>query len=209
MDVDKLVRRDLAGMFDGATSIVGEWMRSGTGLVLDVSAVFADKPVLRLAMLAAISSLQAIYMVGDATDEWSVPRRFFVVDECWSVLANEEATRFLQESWKLARRYGVANIAVCHRVTDLGAQADSGSAISKIGEGLIADAQTQVIFRTSTHALDATRVALGLTPVEVAELPRLPKACALWHVRGRSAFVQHIRSRYERTFTDTDARLAG
>jgi type IV secretory pathway VirB4 component len=208
MDVDKLVRRDLAGMFDGSTSIVSEWARSGTGLVLDVSAVFNDKPVLRLTMLAAISALQAILASADEADEWRVPQRFLVVDECWSILQNEEAARFLQEQWKLARRRGVANVAVCHRVTDLGAQADAGTAISKIGEGLIADAQTQVVFRTSAHALEATRAALGLTPTEAAELPRLPKACALWRVRGRSAFVQHLRSSYERTFTDTDGRLA-
>ena len=122
--LDKLVRRDLAGMFDGREAL-GGIAAAGTGIVLDVSAVFSDKALLRLVMLAAISVLQACYLVGDATDEWSVPRRFFVVDECWSLLGQDEAARFLQENWKLARARGVANVAVCHRVTDLGAQADS------------------------------------------------------------------------------------
>ena len=122
--LDKLVRRDLAGMFDGREAL-GGIAATGTGIVLDVSAVFSDKALLRLVMLAAISVLQACYLVGDASDEWSVPRRFFVVDECWSLLGQDEAARFLQENWKLARARGVANVAVCHRVTDLGAQANS------------------------------------------------------------------------------------
>ena len=204
---DKLVRRDLAGMFDGEVNVAAEWARSRTGVVLDISAVFNDKPVLRVVMLSAIAALQATYMADAGSFEWATPRRFLVADESWSILQNEEATRFLQEQWKLARKLGVANIAVCHRVTDLGGQADSGTAISKMGEGLLTDAQTQIVFRTSAHVLDATRTALGLTDREAEELPRLPKACALWKVRGRSAFVQHIRSDYERSFTDTDARL--
>jgi hypothetical protein len=206
--LDKLVHRDMKGMFDGSLNMAAEWARSGTGIVLDISSVFNDKTLLPLTMLCAISVLQSIYMIGDAEDEWSVPRRFLVIDEGWSITQNEEATRFLQENWKLARKRGVSNIAICHRVTDLGAQADSGTAISKIGEGLLDDAQTQIVFRTSPHVLDATASALGLTPAETAELPRLQKGCALWKVRGLSAFVEHNRSRYETTFTDTDARLA-
>ncbi|HUY06703.1 MAG TPA: hypothetical protein VMU99_05545 [Acidimicrobiales bacterium] len=206
--IDKLVRRDLAGMFDGEASLAG-LAASGTGIVLDVASVFADKALLRLVMLAAISVLQACYLVGDATDEWSVPRRFLVVDECWSMLGSEEAARFLQENWKLARARGVANIAVCHRVTDLGAQADSSSATSKISGGLLADAQTQVLFRTSAHVLDETRLALGLTRTEAEIITRLPKATALWRVRGRSSLVRHTRSPYEKSFTDTDSRLSG
>ncbi len=206
--LDKLVHRDMKGMFDGTVNMAAEWARSGTGIVLDISAVFNDKTLLPLTMLAAISVLQSIYLVGDATDEWKVPRRFLVIDEGWSITQNEEATRFLQENWKLARRRGVANVAICHRVTDLGAQADSGTAISKIGEGLLDDAETQIVFRTSPHVLEATTAALGLTATEAEALPRLPKGCALWKVRGRSAFVQHIRSEYEKSFTDTDGRLS-
>ena len=205
--VDKLVRRDLAGMFDGKDALASAAL-SPTGVVLDVSSVFSDKALLRLVMIAAIAVLQACYLQGDMSDDWSVPRRFFVVDECWSLLGQEESARFLQENWKLARARGVANVAVCHRVTDLSAQADSDKATSKIGDGLIADTQTHVVFRTSTHALGETRRSLGLSGPESATLPRLPKAVALWKVRGQSSFVRHLRSPYEATFSNTDSRLA-
>ena len=179
MLADKLVRRDLAGMFDGDLNVAEEWARSGTGVVLDISSVFNDKPVLRVVMLSAIAALQSTYMVDAGSFDFAVPRRFLVADECWSILQNEEATRFLQEQWKLSRKLGVANVAICHRVTDLGAQADSGTAVSKIGEGLLADAQTQIVFRTSAHVL-ATRRARRLA----SPTPR-PTSCRASPRRAR------------------------
>ena len=139
-----------------------------------------------------------------------MPRRFLVIDEGWSITQNEEATRFLQENWKLARRRGVANVAVCHRVTDLGAQADSGTAISKIGEGLLDDAQTQIVFRTSPHVLDATtrRARAHSRP-----RPRRSPACRRAARSGRCEAAPPSCSTSARTtrqtFTDTDARLSG
>ncbi|MGP8066393.1 MAG: ATP-binding protein, partial [Acidimicrobiales bacterium] len=61
----------------------------------------------------------------------------------------------------------------------------------------------------SSHVLAETQRSLGLSSPEAEMLSRLPKATALWRVRGRSAFVRHVRSSYEETFTDTDARLSG
>lgn len=255
--LDRLLRRDLAGMLDGEEDSAASFSSSATGVVLDVSAVFSDKDLLRLVMLGATSYLQSLYTSGspgpldggpfdggqsdagqldtghfdtghfdagqlDAgpsswasgdresggpTDELLVPRRLFVVDECWSLLNNEEATRFLQESWKLSRRYGVANIAICHRVADLGAQADAGSALQKIGSGLLADSQTQVLFRTHQSALEVTREALGLSELEAECVTRLHRARALWRIRGASMIVDHVRSAAEASFSDTDERL--
>jgi type IV secretory pathway VirB4 component len=204
---DKLVRRDLAGMFDGAVPLSGVSAASN-GIVLDVSSVFSDDAVLRLVMIAAISVLEACYADHAVADEL-VPRRFFVIDECWSMLGSETAARFLQENWKLARARGLCNIAVCHRIADLGAQSDSELATSKIAQGLISDAQTQVLFRVSPVASDATRQVLQLSQPETEAMTNLPRGVALWRVRGHSAFVRHLRSRHEQQFTDTDSRLAG
>jgi type IV secretory pathway VirB4 component len=207
LDVDRLVSRDLQGMFDGERSLTDYWRRSGRGLILDVSAVFHDRQTLSLVMLAAISALQSIYAVAPGTDDRSVPRRLSVVDEGWAVLGDEDAARFFQESMKLSRRWGVANILVFHRVSDAGAQADSHSAASKIAEGLIADAEVKVIFRTHPKVLPQTVAAFGLTEVEGGALTTLPRGRALWKFAGRSAFVDNYRSDFESGFTNTDSRL--
>src|SRR5205085_2733998 len=66
-----------------------------------------------------------------------------VIDEAWALLANPASVRHLQASWKLCRDYGVANIAIAHRIADLRAQADDGTALAKIAAGLLGDTETR------------------------------------------------------------------
>ena len=42
-----------------------------------------------------------------------------MVDEAWAILSNLGVARWLQSSWKLSRAFGVSNVAVLHRVSDL------------------------------------------------------------------------------------------
>ncbi len=207
LDVDRLVTRDLRGIFDGERSLASFWEKAGPGLVLDLSAVFNDRQLLSLVMLGAVSALQSIYAAPKGVDERALPRRLSVVDEGWAILGDTEAARFFQSSLKLSRRFGVANVLVFHRVSDAGAQADTDTATAKIAEGLIADAEIKVIFRTHPKVLDETVAAFALSDEEAAALSSLPQGRALWKLGGHSAFVDHLRSDYEASFSDTDSRL--
>ncbi len=207
LDVDRLVSRDLAGMFDGDRSLAEYWEDSGRGLIVDVSAVFHDRQALSLVMLAAISALQSVYAVPPGDDDRAVPRRLSVVDEGWAILGDEDAARFFQSSLKLSRRWGVSNVLVFHRLSDAGAQADSGTATAKIAEGLVADVEVKVIFRTHPRVLEQTMAAFGLSTEEGSALPALRRGRALWKLAGVSAFVDHVRSDFEASFTDTDSRM--
>jgi type IV secretory pathway VirB4 component len=207
LDVDRLVSRDLAGMFDGEEPLASLWEQSGRGLVLDVSAVFHDRQLLSLVMLAAVSALQSVFATPAGCDERALPRRLSVVDEGWAVLGDEDAARFFQSSLKLSRKWGISNVLVFHRITDAGAQSDSGTAAAKIADGLIADAEIKVIFRTHPRVLQQTATAFALSEEEAAALPSLPRGRALWKLAGTSAFVDHVRSDFEARFTDTDSRL--
>ncbi len=62
-------------------------------------------------------------------------------------MAEERTARYLQACCKLCSSYGVANISICHRISDLRSQADDGTATAKIALGLLADADTRVLFR--------------------------------------------------------------
>ena len=112
--------------------------------MLDLSAVHHDPEALTLVMLATTAWLQAVLARPDG------PPRLQVLDEAWSLLASERTTRYLQSCWKLGRAYGVANLAIVHRLSDLRAQADDGTATAKVAMGLLADTQTRVLFRQST-----------------------------------------------------------
>jgi hypothetical protein len=130
-----------------------------------------------------------------------------VVDEAWAVLSNLQTARWLQSSFKLSRQFGVANVAVVHRLSDLKATGASGSEQRELAKGLLADAETRVIYAQSTSEMSMGRDLLNLTDVEAELLPRLGPGIALWKVGTRSFLVEHRLGEHERALVDTDARM--
>jgi len=114
---------------------------------------------------------------------------------------------WLQESFKLSRSHGTQNIIVIHRLSDLQAAGAAGSRERALAEGLLADAETRVMYGQSTDQLDWTRDTLRLTGTETELLLNLDRGVALWKVGQRSFIVRHRRSRAEEPLTNTDARM--
>ncbi len=197
--LEKLLDRSLRGMFDGPTNVVIDWTRHG--LVLDLSVVHHDDNALRLVLLAATAWLQTTLARRDGV------HRMQILDEAWRLLGAEHTTRYLQACWKLCRDYGVANLAVVHRLSDLRAQADDGTATAKVAMGLLADTQTRVLFRQASDQLDDARHLLGLNPTEAELLGRLVRGRALWKIAGRTAVVHHVVADHEAALCDTDVRM--
>ena len=134
-------------------------------------------------------------------------RRIVVLDEAWVVLRHLAIARWLRESWKLARQYGVQNIAVMHRLSDLTAAGDSGSEQVQLAKGLLEDSR-RVIYRQSPGEVEQARELLGLTQTEIEQIPMLERGEALWRVGRRSFIVQHrIDPVLEREIVDTDANM--
>jgi hypothetical protein len=131
-----------------------------------------------------------------------------VLDEAWVVLRHLAIARWLRESWKLARQYGVQNIAVMHRLSDLTAAGDAGSEQVQLAKGLLEDSETRVIYRQSPGEVEQARELLGLTQTECDQIPSLERGEALWRVGRRSFIVQHrLESTIEREIVDTDANM--
>ncbi len=197
--LEKLLDRSLRGMFDGPTTIGID--DDGPGFVLDLSVVHHDDEALRLVLLAATAWLQTTLARRDGV------HRVQVLDEAWRLLGSERTTRYLQACWKLCRDYGVANVAVVHRLSDLRAQADDGTATAKVSMGLLADTQTRVLFRQASDQLAEARTLLGLNTTETDVLGRLVRGRALWKVGSRTAVVQHVVGPGETALCDTDTRM--
>ena len=199
--LQKLLERDLAGMFDGKSTEQIDW--KGRGVVIDTSAV-NNTPAQPLVMIAATAWLQQLLAVPESE---TVPRRYQVLEEIWSLLGNPHVARNYQASQKLSRTYGVCNIAVAHRLEDLRAQADDGTAAAKIGAGIIADTQTQILFHLPpAQAAEAQRL-LGLSNGATQLLTTLQKGEALWKVGDHLTRVYHLRSGIEMTICDTDQNI--
>ena len=198
--VDKLLSRSLRGMFDGRSTVPLRW--DGPGVVLDLSAVPLDSDALPLVMVAAAGWFQQVMACPG-------PQRVQILDEAWALLGNRHTASYLQTSFKLGRTYGVANLCITHRASDLVAQADDGTATSKIAAGLLADSATKVILRQAPDQIDAAVADFGLTGPEASIVGQLSRGRALWKLGGRTAVVQHVLSPGEQELIDTDARMHG
>ncbi len=173
-------------------------------MVLDLSAVY-HSAALGVLMTCATSWLQAALRAGAAGGAQVI----LVVDEAWAVLSNIGVARWLQSSWKLSRAWGVANVAVVHRASDLAAAGAAGSEQVALAQGLLADSETRVLYAQAPGEVAATAALLGLSDTEQELLGRLGRGVALWKVGARSFLVQHRLSPHERHLVDTDARMTG
>ena len=198
--LDKLLSRSLRGMFDGTSTVPLRW--DGPGVVLDLSAVPLDSDALPLVMVAAAGWFQQLMACPG-------PQRVQILDEAWALLGNRHTAGYLQTSFKLGRTYGVANLCITHRASDLVAQADDGTATSKIAAGLLADSATKIILRQAPDQLDAAVAHFGLTGPEASIVGQLTRGRALWKLGGRTAVVQHVLGPGEQPIVDTDARMHG
>jgi type IV secretory pathway VirB4 component len=198
IELHRLLSGDLAGMFDGPSTVTPDPF--GRGLVIDLSAVL-NTDAQAAVMVAAGSWLSA------AIDLDADRRRLLLVDEAWALLTHPATTVWLQQISKLARARGIQLITVIHRFSDLAAQADTGTATRAQAEGLLADAETRVLYGQAPGERQLATDLLGLTGPEADLVCKLPPCRALWRVGERVAVVDHIITDTERRMIDTDLRM--
>jgi hypothetical protein len=233
LELRRLVHGDLRGMFDGPTTPGLDL--SGPFVALDLSALY-NSPALGVLMACTTAWLQAALARQSASGQgghWATgpggdpesgstvglagPRPvpdahggghvFVVVDEAWAVLANLGVARWLQASWKLSRAYGIANVAVLHRLSDLRAVGTADSEQVGLASGLLADSETRVVYGQAPGEVAAACDLLSLSETEADLLPQLRRGVALWKVGQRSFLVQHVLGAAERALVDTDAAM--
>lgn len=194
-ELRRFVTGELSGIFDAEADAGFDFQ--AVAAVIDLSAIYRSSalgPAVACIQLAVEARLRA----------GSGRQTLMVVDEAWAVLANTGAARFLQSSFKLARSFGVANLVVAHRVSDLNATGKAGSLIAQLSNGLLADCETVICYAQSEQEVTLSSSSLGLTGVEQALLPTLRRGTALWHVGQARFLVEHRLSRFERELVDTD-----
>ncbi|GAB3823028.1 ATP-binding protein [Kribbella italica] len=199
--IRRLVHGDLSGMFDGPSTT--EFDATLPMVSLDSSRIGSggNDHALRLALACASSWMEA------AVADPSGGQRFIVYDEGWRVMRDPALLRRMQEQWKLSRAWGVSNVLIIHRLSDLAAVGDLGSEARALAEGLLADCSTRIMLRQEPDQLARTATLLGLTDVEIATIAKLPKGRALWRLPDRSFVVQLVRHAREVELFDTDARM--
>ncbi len=195
----RLVTGDLRGMFDAPTT-AGVTL-GGPLTVIDLSRMY-NSPALGIIMLCANAWQQAAVSRSDG-GKWIA-----VSEEAWATLRYNSVARAMQESFKLARSYGVQHVIVMHRLSDLEAAGAAGSETRTLAQGLLEDTETRIILNQPPGEIATAVRLLGLTEAEAALLPTLPRARGLWKIADRSFLVDHRLSPEEWDIIDTDARMA-
>lgn len=194
----RLVRGDLAGMFDGPST--ERIAATCPMVVLDLSALGTDDDALAIAMTCSAAWLESTF-------EGSSARRWVIYDEAWRLMRDVALVRRLQAHCKLSRAHGIANLLVLHRLTDLDAVGKRGSEARALAEGLLADCSTRIVYRQESDQLAATQTALGLTRAERDLLPLLPRGTGLWRTPRRATVVHHVLHPVELDLIDTDRAM--
>jgi hypothetical protein len=202
LELRRLVHGDLCGMFDGPTTPGLDL--SAPLVILDLSALYTST-ALGVLMACATAWLQGA--LARTTAVRGGNQVFLVVDEAWAILSNLGVARWLQSSWKLSRAFGVSNVAVLHRVSDLRSVGASDSEQVALAQGLLSDSETRVIYAQSPGELAVAAELLSLSATERDLLPQLRRGVALWKVGQRSFLVQHRLSPQERRLVDTDGAM--
>jgi hypothetical protein len=210
LELRRLVVGDLAGLFDGPTTHLLDF--DAPIQVLDTSRLAGDDTAVALLMTCASAWMEtALAAPGGG-------QRLVVYDEAWRMLRHLALVRRMQAQWKLSRALGVANLAVVHRISDLGAVGSSGSEAVALAHGLLADCSTtarrllddcstRIVYSQETDQVEITAAALGLTDVEAEQLVHFPRGRGLWKIGRHSAIVDHILGPEEAEIVDTDARM--
>ena len=195
----RLVRGDLAGLFDGPSTVTFD--PKLPMLSLDLSTISGSDTLIGLVMTCASTWMEAALADPDGG------QRLVIYDEAWRLLAQPALLARMQAQWKLSRAWGLANMMVVHRLSDLDAVGEAGSQSRGLAQGLLGDTATRILYNEPFDEAQAAGSVLGLTSVEVAQLPELARGEGLWRVNERAFVVRHLCTPAELALFDTDGRM--
>ncbi|MBM7472542.1 ATP-binding protein [Subtercola frigoramans] len=197
----RLVAGDLAGLFDGPSTV--RFDPSLPMVSLDLSRVAENSTLISVLMTCSSAWMESALMDPNGGHRW------VIYDEAWRLMAYPALLKRMDAQWRLARHYGIANMLIFHKLTDLDNVGDQGSAMRSLANSLLANAETRIIYRQEADQLGATAAALGLTGTEQKLLPSLGTGQGLWRIKERSFVVQHQLHPAELDVFRTDARYLG
>jgi hypothetical protein len=197
----RLVAGDLAGLFDGPSTV--RFDPSLPMVSLDLSRVTENATLISVLMTCASAWMESALLDPAGGQRW------VVYDEAWRLMSHPALLRRMDAHWRLARHYGIANMLIFHKLSDLDNVGDQGSAMRALASSLLANAETRIVYRQEADQLGATATALGLTGTERALLPTLGTGQGLWRIKHRSFMVQAQLHPAELELFDTSARARG
>jgi len=195
----RLVAGDLAGLFDGPSTV--RFDPTLPMVSLDLSRVTENATLISVLMTCSSAWMESALLDPSGGHRW------VVYDEAWRLMSHPALLRRMDAHWRLARHYGIANMLIFHKLSDLDNVGDEGSAMRALAASLLANAETRIVYRQESDQLGRTASALGLTGTERSLLPTLGTGQGLWRIKHRSFVIQHQLHPAELELFDTTARM--
>ncbi|MHB1063598.1 MAG: ATP-binding protein [Georgenia sp.] len=195
----RLVAGDLAGLFDGPSTV--RFDPSLPMISLDLSRVTENSTLISVLMTCSSAWMESALLDPNGGQRW------VIYDEAWRLMSHPALLKRMDAHWRLARHYGIANMLIFHKLSDLDNVGDAGSAMRSLANSLLANAETRIVYRQESDQLGPTAQALGLTGTEQKLLPSLGVGQALWRIKDRSFVTQHQLHPAELALFDTSSRL--
>jgi hypothetical protein len=197
--LNRLVRGDLSGLFDGPSTTRFDPMLPMVSL--DLSRIQGSDQLIALVMTCSSAWMEAALADPRGGQRW------VIYDEAWRLLRQASLLARMQSQWKLSRALGIANLMVIHRLSDLDAVGEANSEARNLALGLLADCSTKIIYAQESGESEKTAAALGLSSTEAKELPQLVQGEGLWRIKDRAFVVRHMCTPGELDLFDTNARM--
>lgn len=195
----RLVAGDLQGLFDGPSTVTFD--PTLPMISLDLSRVVENTTLVSVLMTCSSAWMEAALLDPNGGQRW------VIYDEAWRLMSHPALLRRMDAQWRMARHYGIANLLIFHKLSDLDTVGDSGSALRALASSLLANAETRIIYRQESDQTTATAAALGLSRTEQKLLPGLGTGQGLWRIKDRAFVVQAQLHPDEARLFDTNARM--
>lgn len=197
----RIVAGDLQGLFDGPTTVPFD--AAAPMMVIDTSRMkTTSKLTQELARLATKNWIRQTTTGGNRTQRVVIHEEA-AVELLNMVAAGEGLTEQVQDE-KVARHDGAAHWYLLHRINDLNALGDQGSAVRAQALGLLADCDTRITYAQHEAEIPDTAKHLGWNDTQAGLVKKLNRGQGLWQVKDRVALVQNICTPGERNVFRTD-----
>lgn len=121
----RLVAGDLQGLFDGPSTV-----RFDPTFADDLPGSVPRRGELDL--ISVLMTCSSAWMESALLDP-NGGQRWVVYDEAWRLMSDPSLfARRMDTHWRLARHYGIANLLIFHKLTDLENVGDQGSAMQAL-----------------------------------------------------------------------------
>src|SRR5699024_9558894 len=111
-------------------------------------------------------------------------QRIVVYEEGWDNISSEADLQRMVEAWKLARAYGIFNLLIMHKISDLDMAGDKGYQMAAMARSSLSETDIKTIHRKDETTMRSTTNEIMWSEREEHILKNLPKSVALWRIRN-------------------------